>query len=306
MRFSVGIVIAGFSLFAGCGAATPEELAQGLGDDPPTLYRVTLTNTTGFQGFSFPVAATHAAGFHLFQVGAAASPQAAAVAQNGNPVGAFKLAQSHLGNDVTDAYAHAFPVASAGNPTALWKAGLPAFDPAGASGPNLYPTTSAHNLSNTITFDLVAKHKDKLSVLGMMMCTNDGLAGLDSVALPKDAAHPVTYALATYDAGVEANTFYTPDVVDPCALMAPFANGAPQLSTSDGNKNSAPTPSQGSAGLFSVEPDLGVALATSDPIAPLDGTIPDNSGQPNASSFVPASWGWQGSVGTVTIAKIGD
>lgn len=264
---------------------------------PSVRYHVTLTNTTVGQGFSFPVAATHAASVHMFQVGQKATTAAAAIAQNGNPVPMYNLLKSTPG--VTDVYVHPFPVASAGNPTAFWKSGLPTF-----RGGNLVASTSDTNLSNAISFDISANPGDMFSVLGMLMCTTDGLSGLDGVALPADAAHPVSYALASYDAGVEANTYYTPDIVDPCALMAPYKNGAPALSTTDGNRNSPPTPSQGYSGNFNTEPDLNVPLATSDPIAPLSGVIPDNSGKPNAGSFVPAAWGWTGPVGNVTITKL--
>lgn len=265
---------------------------------PEAHYRVTLTDTAYGQGFSFPVAATHAPSVHLFEVGHTSSAAAAAVAQNGNPVPMFNLLKSTPG--VTDVYVHPFPVASAGNATAFWKSGLPSFN-----GTTLAPTTSNHNLSNTITFDISANPGDVFSLLGMLMCTNDGLTGLDGVALPADAGHPVAYSLASYDAGVEANTYYTPDIVDPCALMAPYKGGAPALSVTDGNRNSPPSPSQGaSAGTFVTEPDLNVPLATSGPISTLSGTIPDNSGKPNPGSYVPASWGWSGSVGTVTISKI--
>lgn len=266
---------------------------------PSNRYHVTLTNTTYAQGFSFPVAATHAPSVHMFQVGQNANPAAAAIAQNGNPVPMFNVLKATTG--ITDLYVHPFPVASAGNATAFWKSGLPAFN-----GTTLAPTTVDHNLSNTISFDISANSGDVFSVLGMLMCTNDGLTGLDGVALPSDSAHPVTYSLASYDAGVEANTYYTPDIVDPCALMAPYQNGAPALSVSDGNRNSPPTPSQGAtSNTFTTEPDLNVPLATSAPISALSGTIPDNSSKPNPGSYVPANWGWSGPVGTVTISKIG-
>jgi hypothetical protein len=92
---------------------------------------------------------------------------------------------------------------------------------------------------------------------------------------------------------MEMNTFYTPDIVEPCALMAPYANGVPQLPFADGNRNSPPSGADAS-------------LATADPISPLSGILPDNSTQPDAASYVPASWGWNGRVGRVTITKIGE
>lgn len=265
---------------------------------PSMHYRVTLTNVSFAQGFSFPVAATHSSSVHMFQVGQPASAPVAAVAQNGNPVPLFNLLQSTAG--VSSVYVDPFPVASSGNAAAPWAAGLPFFN-----GSTLAASTSAHTLSNSVTFDIYGKPGDVFSLVGMLMCTNDGLTGLDSVVLPSDAAHPITYSLASYDAGVEANTYYTPDIVDPCALMAPYSNGAPALSVSDGNRNSPPTPSQGSStSTYTTEPDLGVPFATQDPISALSGVIPDNSGKSNAGSYVPAAWGWSGPVGTVTISMV--
>src|SRR6266508_612156 len=49
-------------------------------------YRVTLVNLTGGQPFSPPVAATHAGGLHMFQVGQLATDELAAIAQDGNEV----------------------------------------------------------------------------------------------------------------------------------------------------------------------------------------------------------------------------
>lgn len=271
---------------AGAADAADAQPASTLG-----TYRITLTNTSQYQGYSFPVAASHKASFHLFQVGQKASTQVAAVAQNGNPVPAFKLLQGLVGTDVTDVYAHQFPVASSGNATAAWPSGLPAFDPANAMGPGLYPTTTAHTLASTITFDIKANPSDVVSILGMMMCTNDGLTGLDGVALPA-AGTPVTYPLTAYDAGVELNSFYTPDIVEPCALMAPFSGGVPALSTTDGNRNSPP-----SGAVAELATDAAITAWT-------DGVIPDNSGQPDPTNFVPTGWGWSGAVGSVTIAKV--
>src|SRR6266849_4440540 len=54
-------------------------------------YRVTLTNLTGGQPFSPPVAATHRPGLHMFQVGHLATDQLAAIAQDGNESPMFSL-----------------------------------------------------------------------------------------------------------------------------------------------------------------------------------------------------------------------
>ncbi len=272
-------------------SVSPPLVRPGLADShKPRRYHVVLENLTDFQGFSFPVAATHSPAVHMFQHGAFASMQAAAVAQNGNPVPMFQLFSGAAG--VTDVYASPFPVASLGNPKAFWHKGLPYFN-----GTGLVPTTADNNLSDIIEFDISAGRHDVFSILGMMMCTNDGLTGLDGVALPRGEGHPQVYDLFAYDAGVEVNDYFTPDIVDPCGLMAPYtlggSNGVPQVSVTDGNVNSPPSGTV-------------AALATHDPIGPLSGVIPDHSALPNAASYVPAGWGWSGAVGRVTIRRIED
>ena len=107
------------------------------------------------------------------------------------------------------------------------------------------------------------------------MCTNDGLTGLDGVELPRGKGHALHYELFTYDAGVEVNDYHTPNIVDPCGLMAPYtlggSNGVPQVSVSDGNVNSAPS---------GADP----SLATHDPIGHLS---------PNEAKHVMQSFGFK-------------
>lgn len=169
----------------------------------PSVYYVTLTNTTFGHGFSFPVAATHAVGVHMFEVGQTASVAAAQIAQNGNPVPMFNLMRSTPG--VTDVYGHPFPMSSGAAGARPWGAGFPAFD-GSANVPGLYPTAAAHTLQSSISFTILGNRGDRFSVLGMMMCTNDGLAGRDSLGLPGGIGDTREYNLYAYDAGVEANT----------------------------------------------------------------------------------------------------
>ena len=61
--------------------------------------------------------------------------------------------------------------------------------------------------------------EDLLSIVSMVICTNDGFAGLDSQRLPTDG-RTITYYLDAYDAGAELNTELRADLVP-----APFCNG---------------------------------------------------------------------------------
>jgi hypothetical protein len=258
-------------------------LASGSG-----VYHVLLIDQTEAQGYSFPVAATHSADVHMFQVGEMASAQAASIAQIGTPVPMYNLLLSLLGTTVTDIYVHAFPVASAGNPTAFWQTGLPYFDPT-RTPPGLYPTTSDHNLSDHIAFDITANPGDVFSLARMMMCTNDGLAGLDAVELPTKVGKTMKYKVRAYDAGVEQNTERGPEIVDPCGLMAPYgSDGQPQVSTTDGNSNSPPS-------------GTNTAIQETNPIAPFRNPTIVGIGD------IPEDFGWKGAkapVGEITITKI--
>lgn len=59
-------------------------IAPSAAADQPATYRVTLTNITDSQPFSPPAVATHRPGLRVFEVGAAASDEIAAIAQDGN------------------------------------------------------------------------------------------------------------------------------------------------------------------------------------------------------------------------------
>ncbi len=60
---------------------------------------------------------------------------------------------------------------------------------------------------------------DRLSIVSMIICTNDGFGGLDAKALPQPGK-TTTYYLIGYDAGAELNTELRADLVP-----APFCNG---------------------------------------------------------------------------------
>ncbi len=64
------------------------------------------------------------------------------------------------------------------------------------------------------TFYITARgNASFLSFASMLICTNDGFTGLDSVRLPR---HKITVYTAGYDARTEANTEDFADIVPPC------------------------------------------------------------------------------------------
>lgn len=260
--------------------------AASTGGSTTTTYQVTLTDTTYAQGFSFPVAATHSPSFHMVQYGHDVSSQAAAIAQLGNPKPMFDLLESNKASGaVTDDYVNPYPVTAAGEPSPTWAAGMPYF-----SGSDLGPSPSATTLHPTIRFTIHGVQGDRFSLLMMMMCTNDGLAGLGSVALPKTGS--VIYPVYAYDAGVEANTWSSADIVDPCGLLAPAGpDGQSQVPTNDGNLNSAPSGTATTGG-------SGAPLAEQKPLWMASGEVPASSSAcPSATGKcdIPPAFGWESS-----------
>ncbi len=130
---------------------------------------ITVTNLTHGMAFTPVLVAAHDASGNLFDVGAAASVNLQAMAEGGTLTG--------LQTDLDAVFA---THTSAGAPLM-----------AGASVPLALNTDAAP--ANT-----------KLSVVAMLLPTNDGFIGLDAVDIPT-AAGSYTFYLNAYDAGTEAN-----------------------------------------------------------------------------------------------------
>jgi len=149
-------------------------------DAPGGTYTITFTNTSATQPMTPPVVALHNApdaaenGVRLFEVGAAAEPEVVGVAENGDVETLATLVGSLVGTSVS-----AFGVA--------------VVDPA-APGPVLPGETSELELT-TNAADQV------LSLVSMVVCTNDAFSGVDSMALEDG-----TFTAPIYDAGSEVNT----------------------------------------------------------------------------------------------------
>lgn len=188
----VGILTTGLALL-GAAAGEPARASGKL------TFRITLENLAEGQPLSPPVAAAHSRKIAIFERGAIASPELEALAEDGNQIPLFDLlAASRRVRDVIDLGAPLFP---AGQP------------------------------GDAATFDLKARAWDKLSLATMLICTNDGFAGLDAVDLPWRGSS--VFWLNAYDGGTEDNTERTPDIVDPCGAIGPVAFPP------DGNENDA-------------------------------------------------------------------
>jgi hypothetical protein len=85
------VLVSGGSLLLILAVMSLGSTAAAASDEHLRTYRVTLTNLTRGQPFSPPVAATHRAGLHMFEVGHLATDQLAAIAQDGSEVPMFNL-----------------------------------------------------------------------------------------------------------------------------------------------------------------------------------------------------------------------
>lgn len=156
----------------------------------PQMYEVTVTNITPGQPITPPLLVTHSKDVSLFSVGEKASGELQQLAENGN---ASLLIEKLEGNSgVMDVLK-----GSAGHL-------VPANDPGDT------------DLQYSETFIVSADgNKRYLSFASMLVCTNDGIAGIDSVKLPFYKEKTV-YAKA-YDVRTEMNTEDFADLVPPCA-----------------------------------------------------------------------------------------
>ncbi len=137
--------------------------ALGVGVQPasagrPRTYEVTIENLTRGQPFSPPVVATHSRGFHVFRVGRDASFGVKEIAENGN--NAPLLAALEASPHVADVESGDAPLVPSGTP------GGKTFD-------------------DEATFRLRAPASaERVSIVTMLVCTNDGFTGGDALRLP--------------------------------------------------------------------------------------------------------------------------
>ena len=133
-----------------------------------------------------PVVALHDAGTRLFEIGALASTQLQAIAEDGNNDPMVQLVGSL---DTVSAFGVALVNTS-------------------APGPFFSGETASVTLE-TSSADQV------LSIVNMVVCTNDGFSGGDSLTLPT-GPEPVSFEAVAYDAGTEVNVLNPDYWVPPC------------------------------------------------------------------------------------------
>lgn len=189
---------------AACGIALTLLVPELAGADGGRTYKVTITNLTAGQPFSPPVLVTHSKRTDIFTVGEPASDGILAIAENGDN----SLLLATLADDP-----NVHQVVEGSAPL------VPANDP-GDTG-----------FESSMTFEITARGRARyLSFANMLICTNDGFTGLDSVRLP---SRSTTVYSPGYDARTETNTEDFADIVPPCQGLIGVSSDDPGTGTSN-------------------------------------------------------------------------
>jgi len=209
-------------------------------------YRVTLQNLTEGQALTPPLVATHEFEASLFMVGEPASAEIQAIAENGNNMPMHDMLMA--------------------NPDVLEVT-------TGTTGP-LVPTSNPGNTDFTDSADIMVTADPSarfLSLVSMLICTNDGFTGLNGLPLPLEGADIVL--TSGYDAGTEMNTEDYTDLVPPCQ------------------------------GLFGVSSGK-MGTGETNPMLAENGVISYHGGIQGGADLVPEDKGWKNPVAKITITAI--
>ncbi|MBA3261458.1 MAG: spondin domain-containing protein [Thermoleophilaceae bacterium] len=195
-------------LAAAAAAVTALAAAPAADAHRADTFEVTFTNLTSGQPLTPAVAATHRGRNEIFGVGSTASFGVKEIAENGN--NAPLLADLGVDRQVAEV------VEAPGGPLV----------PAGKPGSAMF--------GDTTTFTISAERgARRLSLAAMLICTNDGFTGVNSLRLPTHVGQSVTAETLGYDAGTEANTEDLADIVPPCQDLIGVSSGEPGTGQSD-------------------------------------------------------------------------
>lgn len=156
-------------------------------------YRITVHNVAGaLQPLTPSVVALHTPSVRVFEPGTPASAELERVAESGDldPL------------------------------TAALSGSRQVFDVGVAPGPGgpILP-------EQTATLTLKGPPGARVSLVSMLVCTNDGFTGIQSARLPKRIGASASFAVQAYDAGTERNTEARGDLVPPCVTATTGTSG---------------------------------------------------------------------------------
>ena len=167
---------------------TPENPATPV-DSTVGSFTITFTNTSESQPMTPPVVALHNPptadnGIRLFEATQPAIGEVIEIAENGNNAPLVGVIMGQIGQTIA--------------------AGGPAFVDPAAPGPVLPGQTASITLEST-------EENQVLSVVSMVVCTNDAFSGVDSRPIAEE-----TFFAPIYDAGSETNVLTLNYWVPPC------------------------------------------------------------------------------------------
>lgn len=221
---ATGAAVGGLAL----GGTALAQQEGGSGGAAARSYRVTVTNLTPYQPFTPPAIALHRPSVEVFAVGDPASMPVKEIAENGNLAPLLDVVAST--NAIRGAVVGDGPL-------------VPASDPGDTGFPYF---AELH-----VDADASARY---LSFISMLVATNDGFVGLDTVPLPQEVNGSVTYFAQAYDAGTEMNTEMFADMVPPAQGLTGEDRGIDGTGTSDPAlaENGVITPHPGITGIGDV------------------------------------------------------
>lgn len=220
------------------GWADPVAIVTVTRIDRARKYEITVTNNTAGQPLTPPVITSSGWFYSLFNSGSAATPGIVGLAENGDVPGLV----AEIRNDP-----RAYNV-NVGN------------------GPVLPGT------SQTITV-YVSQWTRKLSFASMLICTNDGFAAVNSMAVPLAIGGSHSYDANSYDAGSEINTEAFADMVPPC-------------------------------GPASGVDSMGQGTGASNPALAENGVITRHGGIAGSGDLTPSIHDWADPAATVTVTRV--
>ena len=158
------------------GTTDPGTTDPVAGADTATTFEISISNDTVGQFMTPPVVVIHDPEESFYELGDESSVELQAIAEDGNNAPFVALAQSL---DTVSASGVAF--VDAANPG---------------------PSNSGDIATVTLETD---EPTDVFTAVSMIICSNDGFSGLNSVALPTEAAPITTFQATAFDAGTELN-----------------------------------------------------------------------------------------------------
>jgi hypothetical protein len=242
-----GLALGGLGVAAQENGGNGEENGNGNGngngddggENASRRYRVTVANLTDGQSFTPPAVAAHRPSVEVFSVGEPANEAVQQIAENGNLAPLLELVESS--SDIRGAVVG--PRNDEGDPVPL----VPQADP-GETGLPWFATLH-------LDADASAGY---LSFISMLIATNDGFTGLDTVPLPTAVNESRTYYANAYDAGTEMNTERFADLVPPAQALSgiDWEGEGTGMSNPDLAEDGVITPHPGIQGVGDLDPAL--------------------------------------------------